>query len=108
MNENLIAQVPVPTINGVVTLKAFEAIFQNLLTAVLGLAGIVLFIVLIIGGFQFMTAGGNPQEIESAKKTLTYGILGLVAVALSFMVLVFLRSELGLQDITNFQVWIEP
>lgn len=105
MNKNLISQVPVREINGVVYIESLEDIFQNILGAVLGLAGILLFIVLLIGGVQLMTAGGNPQQLESAKKTLTYAIAGLILVALSYMVLVFLRDFTG-APITNFDIFI--
>jgi len=50
-----------------------------LLTLVGGLA--VLFIV--IGGFQYVTSGGNSAKAEAAKKTITYAVGGLILVALT-------------------------
>ncbi len=35
-------------------------------------------IVLIIGGYKYMTAYGNTEQQDSARKTLTYAIIGLV------------------------------
>lgn len=107
MKEKLLALENINNINGVATLQGLEGIFANLLSVALALGGILLFIVLILGGFQYMTAGGNPQTLEAAKKTLTYAIAGIVLLALSFLVLVFLQEFTG-APITNFQIQIGP
>lgn len=61
----------------------------NILLAVVGMLA-VLFI--IIGGFRYVTAAGNEEQAEAAKKTLLHAILGLVIVILSF-VMVRIISE---------------
>lgn len=45
---------------------------------VLGLVGIISVIFIIIGGIQLSVSGGNPKGQESAKKTITNAILGLI------------------------------
>ncbi len=42
---------------------------------------------LIYGGFLWMTSEGNKQTLENARKTLTFSIIGLVIVLLSFAVI---------------------
>jgi hypothetical protein len=88
-------------------LKDLEVVFGNVVAVVLGLAGIVLFIMLIIGGFKYLTAGGEPPKIESARKTLTYAILGIVFIALSFLFLKLIGVFTGV-DVTVFKVFQEP
>ena len=66
-------------------------------------AGIVLFVMLIIGGFRYITAGGDPKGIEGAKKTLTYAIAGMVLVALSYLIINFIASFTG-ANITDFNI----
>ena len=35
-------------------------------------------IFIIIGGFQFATAAGNPEKINAGKKTITWAVIGIV------------------------------
>ena len=94
----------IQTHDGVATLRGFEGVFARVVQVVLGLGGIVLFIMLIMGGFKFITAGGDPKAIESAKKTLTYAIGGIVLIALSFLILRFISTFTGV-DVTQFQIF---
>ena len=94
----------IDNIDGVATLQGFEGIFENVVNVALGLGGVILFIMLIVGGFKFITAGGDPKTLEGAKKTLTYAIAGIVLVALSFLILRFISTFTGV-DVTLFQVF---
>ena len=85
-------------------LADLEIIVQNLIKAAIGLGGIALFIMLVIGGFKYLTSGGDPKRAESARNTLTYAILGLVLIALAYLILRFIREFTGV-DVENFQVW---
>jgi hypothetical protein len=86
------------------TLRDFEVVFSRIVEIVLGLAGVVLFLMLIMGGFRFITAGGDPKAIEGAKKTLTYAIGGIVLIALSFLILRFISTFTGV-DVTQFKIF---
>lgn len=91
------------TTGDIVHIQALECIFANVLQVVLAFGGIVLFIMLLAGGFQYITAGGNPQGVEAAKKTLTYAIAGIILLALSFLILALI-SKFTNVDVTKFQV----
>ena len=81
-----------------------HVIFSNVVGLVIGLAGIVLFIMFIVGGFNYLTAGSNPGAAENARKTLTYAIAGLVFIALAFLVLRLIASFTGINSILDFQI----
>lgn len=53
----------------------------NIINTVTGLIAIVLIGMLVFGGALYMTSAGNEQRIDSAKKTITYAIVGVVVVA---------------------------
>ena len=89
--------------NGVATIKGFEWIFQNVVASILFLAGIVLFVMLILGGFKYLTSGGNPESAAGAQKTITYAIIGIVLIALSYLILVVIQDITG-ANVTNFSV----
>ena len=93
--------------DGAMTLQGFECIFGNLVGALLGLAGIIFFMMFIVGGFKYITSAGNPKNAESANKTLTYAVMGLVFVAVSFLILVIIDTITGPEvNVTNFRVFI--
>lgn len=81
----------------------FENVFENIIQSSLGFAGIILFILLIIGGFRYITAGGDPKAVEGAKKTLTYAILGVILVASAFLILRLISQFTG-APVTEFSV----
>lgn len=80
-----------------------ETVFGNVVRAALGFAGIVLFILLLVGGFKYITSGGDPKAAEGAKKTLTYAIGGLVLILLSYLILVLIYKITGV-DVTQFNI----
>lgn len=86
-----------------VQLVDLEEVFKNVVNVVLGFAGIAFFVLLLVGGFKYMTAGGDPKAIDSAKKTLTSAIAGLLIVILSYLVLVFIGTFTGV-DLTQFKI----
>jgi len=88
----------------VVQLKYLECIFGNVVTIILGLAGIVLFIMLIVGGFRYITSGGDPKSVEAARKTLTSAIGGIVLIALAFLILKFIEVFTGV-PVTEFKIF---
>ncbi len=86
-------------------LTGLNDIFGNVVSIAIGLGGIVFFIMFIVGGFSYLTAGGNPQAVEGARKTLTYAIAGLVLIALSYLILKLIAQFTGATGILNFQIY---
>lgn len=87
----------------VARISDFEAIFENLVGTLLGFAGITLFLMLILGGFKYITAGGDPKALEGAKKTLTYAILGIVLIASAYLILLLIEQFTG-APVTEFSI----
>jgi len=83
---------------GVATLQCLECVVQSILNITVRLAGIAVFIFLIIGGFQWLTAGGDPKKSESARNTITYAILGLALLILAWFILKFIAEFTGLGE----------
>lgn len=70
------------------TIKCLEAVFANLVSALILLAPVALFIMLIIGGFTYLTSAGDAKKAEKARSTMTWAIVGLVLMISSY---IFLR-----------------
>jgi hypothetical protein len=60
------------------------AFLNNILKLVVVIAGIFAFFNLIIAGYQFMTAMGDPKGITNAWNKIWQSLIGLVIVAGSF------------------------
>jgi Type IV secretion system pilin len=88
---------------GAAKLSDLEGVFGRVVGVAIGFAGIAFFIMFIMGGFSYLTAGGDGGKVEGAKKTLTYAIFGLVFIALSYLILVFIKNFTGV-DVTTFKV----
>lgn len=87
----------------VATIKDLEIVFGNIVKSALGFAGIVLFVLLLTGGFKYITSGGDPKALEGAQKTITYAIGGLLVILLSYMILVLIKTITGV-DVTQFKI----
>jgi hypothetical protein len=54
---------------------------------ILGVTGSIALVMFIYGGFLWMTAAGNTQQVDKGKKALIWSVLGLLAVFGSYSVL---------------------
>jgi hypothetical protein len=62
---------------------------------ILAFLGVVAVVVILIGGFMWMTAGGNDEKVGKAKKILIQGLIGLVIVLLAFAIATFVIQRLN-------------
>lgn len=85
----------------IATLSCFEVIITIFLNIAVRFAGIAAFVMLLVGGFQFLTAGGDPKKTQAASSTLTYAIFGLVAVIAAWFILLFIEKFTGV-TLTKF------
>ncbi len=74
-------------------------IVEKILPIVIVLGGFITVIIIIISAIQFITSSGDPKGAEAAKGRLTYAIIGLIIILLSFAILqlinyLFLRSSI--------------
>jgi hypothetical protein len=61
----------------------------------LAFLGVVAVVVILIGGFMWMTAGGNDEKVGKAKKILIQGMIGLVIILLAFAIATFVIQRLN-------------
>ncbi len=66
---------------------------------VLLIAGLLLLIYLIIGGFQYLTSSGDPKKTQEAQAKITQALLGFFIVFGAFWLVQLLASILGLEKI---------
>ena len=69
-------------------------IIARLIRTVISFLGVIAVVIVVYGGFMYMTAGGNDERVKKAKKTITNGLIGLVIVLMSFAIAQFIVSRL--------------
>jgi len=55
-------------------------IAANIINLALGFLGLIAVVIVLFGGFKWMTAAGNEDKVEEAKKVLGAGVVGLLIV----------------------------
>ncbi len=79
--------------------------FDRLVSVALGFAGIGFFIMLLVGGFRYITSGGDQKTAGAAKGTLTYGFGGMILIACSYLIIRFLADFTGVNCLTDFNIF---
>ena len=61
----------------------------NVISFVLGLLGLIAVIMILYGGFIWLTAGGNEDKVDSAKKIISSAAIGLVVILVAWAIVNF-------------------
>ncbi len=73
-----------------------ESHFQQILADAINIfsviVGVVAVIMIIVGGFRYITSAGNQEKVKSAKNIIIYAIIGLVIVALAQVIVKFVLN----------------
>ena len=87
----------------VASIKCIEPLLINIIGAIVSLAAVAFFVMLLVGGFNFLFSGGDPKKLEGAKNTLTYAVTGLVVIVAGYLILKTVEVFTGV-NVTNFQI----
>ena len=85
--------IPLPSM-GAVTGPDLPSKIQAIIQMLLMLVGATAVLFLIIGGFQFIIAAGNPESVKRAKSTIIYSLIGLGIALLSYAIVHFILQKL--------------
>lgn len=61
-----------------------RVVIGRVIDVILGLAGSVSLLIFMWGGFQYLTAAGDPSKASKGKDTIKFGVLGLTVIILSY------------------------
>lgn len=70
-----------------------DSLVQNVVNVLSVLVGIVATIMIMVGGFKYITSQGDSGNISGAKNTILYAIVGLVVVAFAQIIVRFVISK---------------
>lgn len=72
------------------TINNIIGVFLDLFSAIIGIIAVVM---IVVGGFKYITANGDSGTITSAKHTIVYALIGLVVVALAQTIVKFVLDK---------------
>lgn len=70
-----------------------KATIAALLNVVLGFLGILAVLIILLGGFKWMTSQGEQTKVDDAKKLIGAGVIGLVIILASYAIASFVLEE---------------
>ncbi len=77
------------------TTTALPVVIGRIVNIVLGLMGLIAVVIIIIGGFMWMTSGGSEEKVKKAKSLMGYAVIGLVIVIIAYAAAAFIINKLG-------------
>lgn len=66
----------------------------RIINVALGFLGVIAVAIILMGGFKWMTAGGNEEKVSEAKKLLGAGVIGLAIVLAAWAVSTFVINSI--------------
>ena len=66
----------------------------NIINVALGFLGIVAVVIVLLGGFKYMVAGGSEEKTSEAKKLIVSGIIGLAIILSAWAITSFVVTRL--------------
>lgn len=64
----------------------------NIIRLVLGLMTLIAVVLVIYGGFVWLTAAGNEENVEKAKKIISAAVIGLIVILLAWAIVIFVAK----------------
>lgn len=76
--------------------SAIEKLISNVLVVLTLVGGIAFALYFLMGGLNWITAGGDKAKIEKAKGMMTNGAIGLIVIAVSYAIVWIVGKALGI------------
>lgn len=95
---NALAQVQAPSISAepsVTTVVAAKSRIVTYANTFIGIIGLLAVVMLIYGGFVYVTSGTSEDGQKKAKSIITYGFIGLAVALLSYAIVTVSASFIG-------------
>lgn len=75
---------------GTSSINKIITVALNLMSVLIGIVAVVM---IMVGGFKYITAGGDSGNVTSAKHTIVYALIGLIVVAMAQFIVQFVLDK---------------
>lgn len=76
-----------------VNLFGDTGVFSQITNVLLFVIGAVSVIMIVIGGLRYVVSGGDAKQVDSAKNTILYAIIGIIVALLAYAAVGFVTSS---------------
>ena len=83
--------------------QSVDKLVKNIINILLWAIGIVSVIMLIIGGFRYVTSNGDSSQVTAAKNTIMYSVIGLIIAIFAYAIVNFVVFRVGGIAVTDAQ-----
>ena len=81
----------------------FTELIEVIINFVFSVALAIVPIMIIVGGFYFVTSGGDPNRIQTAKKIILYTLVGFGIILLAKGLIIVLKQIFGIEEEAYFR-----
>lgn len=94
--QDLYGVAPIETgLGGSLGKEDLRTTVARIINVALSLLGVIAVVIILIGGFRWMTAGGAEDKVEEARKWIFSGIIGLAVILSAWAIARFVLSSLS-------------
>lgn len=83
--------------------QQLQTIILTLIGYSVALAFMALTIMFIYAGLKFILSGGEPKNIQSARNTATYAVIGIIMLVIAWLILQLIQAITGV-CVTRFSI----
>lgn len=65
------------------------SVIDTIINLVLSISAAVALLIIVIAGFRYIVASGDPQRTAEARKTIIYASIGLAVIAAAYSIVTF-------------------
>ncbi len=81
--------------------SSVSVFFNNILPNIYVASGVIIFFMILIGGFTILSNAGDTHKIQDGQKTITSAIIGLVVVFGSYWIIQIIQVLTGISIINS-------
>lgn len=83
------------------SLACFAPVVTNIISFLFAFLGAAAIVYLLFGAIKFVVSQGDQKALQSARGTMTYAVIGVVLILLSFTIVNIITTALGLGNILD-------
>ena len=75
--------------------KSIAELIDRIVNYIIGIATLIFPLIIIYGAWQFLSTGGDMEKVTTARKTISYAIIGYILILLSKGITMIVAEFLG-------------
>ena len=93
----VLAVEPIVVIENPLEAKSFEELLNTIVTFIYWIAIVIAPMMIMIAAFFFLTAGGDPKRVDTARRIILWTVIGLAIILLAKGLSSVLRQIIGVK-----------